>query len=68
MKALKERGATVIMVAHRPSAVAFVDKLLILGGGEVKAIGPRDEILARIAPGQVTPFNRPNKEGATIRG
>ncbi|WP_375204436.1 type I secretion system permease/ATPase [Hyphococcus sp.] len=57
MQGAKARGATIIIVAHRPSAIAFVDKLLLLVEGEVRAMGPRDEILKKIAPKQVAPFN-----------
>jgi len=60
VQGLKARGATTIIVAHRPSAIAFVDKLLMLASGEVRAFGPRDEILEKIAPQQVTPFRGPN--------
>jgi PrtD family type I secretion system ABC transporter len=51
--ALKQRGATVVIIAHRPSAIAHVDTLLMLMDGEVRAYGPRDEVLNKIAPGQV---------------
>ncbi|WDI32464.1 type I secretion system permease/ATPase [Hyphococcus flavus] len=57
VKQLKARGATTVIVAHRPAAIAFVDKLLLLVDGEVRALGPRDEILQKIAPRQVAPFN-----------
>jgi ABC-type protease/lipase transport system fused ATPase/permease subunit len=43
---LKQRGATVVVVAHRPSAIAAVDKLLVLRDGTVGALGPRQEILS----------------------
>lgn len=56
MQVLKARKVTTVIVAHRPATVAFVDKLLLLAGGELRAFGPRDEILQKIAPGQVTPF------------
>ncbi len=56
VKGLKERGATTIIIAHRPNAIAFVDKLLLLVDGEVRAFGPRDEVLKKIAPAQVAPF------------
>jgi PrtD family type I secretion system ABC transporter len=59
VKNLKARGATVVIVAHRPAAIAFVDKLLLLVDGELKAYGPRDEVLKRIAPKGVAPFNPP---------
>ena len=44
---LKMRGATVVVMAHRPSAIAAVDKLLILRDGAVQDFGPRDAVLAR---------------------
>jgi len=58
---LKERGVTVVIVAHRPSAIAFVDKLLLLADGEVKAFGPRDEVLQKLAPGRVASFEEATK-------
>jgi ABC-type protease/lipase transport system fused ATPase/permease subunit len=42
---LKARGRTVVVMAHRPSAIAACDTLLVLDGGEVRAYGPRDQIL-----------------------
>ena len=53
MQSLKARRATTIIIAHRPSAIAFVDKLLMLTDGAVAAFGPRDEVLKKIAPGLV---------------
>lgn len=49
--AAKQRGAAIVIVAHRPSAIAHVDRLLMLVDGEPRAYGPRDEVLAKIAPG-----------------
>ncbi|NWG92303.1 MAG: type I secretion system permease/ATPase [Parvularculaceae bacterium] len=49
--AAKKRGAAVVIVAHRPSAIQHVDRLLMLADGEARAYGPRDEVLAKIAPG-----------------
>jgi PrtD family type I secretion system ABC transporter len=43
---LKRRGATVVVVAHRPSAIAAVDKLLVLREGRVAAFGPTQEVLS----------------------
>ena len=50
---LKRRGATVIVMAHRPSAIAAVDKILMLSGGRVAAFGPKDEVLSKVT--QLTP-------------
>jgi ABC-type protease/lipase transport system fused ATPase/permease subunit len=45
---LKEDGATVIVISHRPSLLAGVDKLLLLREGRVELFGPRQEVLARL--------------------
>ncbi len=44
----KRRGATIIVITHRTSILSVVDDLLILHEGEVKAHGPRDDILAAL--------------------
>lgn len=51
--AVKRRKGVVIIIAHRPSALAAVDFLLVLQSGRQKAFGSRDMILrepARLAP------------------
>ncbi|MEM9376398.1 MAG: type I secretion system permease/ATPase [Pseudomonadota bacterium] len=48
LEVLKARGATVVVIAHRPSAVSKVDKLLVLDDGFVRMLGPRDEVLAKV--------------------
>ena len=44
--AMREHGSTVIVMAHRPSAIAAVNKVLILHGGTVAAFGRKEEVLA----------------------
>ena len=46
----KARGAIVVIVAHRPSALAVCDKVLVLANGVQQAFGPRDEILQKVMP------------------
>jgi len=41
----KERGITVVAITQRPSLLKSVDKIMILHDGNVKALGPRDELL-----------------------
>lgn len=57
VKDLKGRGATTIIIAHRAGVIAGVDKLMLLVDGEIRAIGPRDEILQKIAPRQIASFD-----------
>ena len=45
---LKNDGVTVVMVAHRPSIIQNVDKMLALrANGTVDAFGPRAEVMQR---------------------
>jgi ATP-binding cassette subfamily C protein len=44
---VRARGGIVIIVAHRPSALAAVDQVLVMMRGTQQAFGPRDEILSR---------------------
>jgi PrtD family type I secretion system ABC transporter len=45
IRAIKQRGGSVVIIAHRPAAIAECDTLLILENGMQKAFGPRDEVL-----------------------
>ncbi|TYB82012.1 type I secretion system permease/ATPase [Maritimibacter fusiformis] len=47
IRAIKAAGGAVLIMAHRPAAIAECDRLLVLAQGTVKAFGPRDEVLAR---------------------
>ena len=42
---LKSRGTTFVVMTHRTGILPVVDKLLVLMDGQVKAFGPRDEVL-----------------------
>jgi ATP-binding cassette subfamily C protein len=59
IETLRERGSIVIVIAHRPSALAAVDTLGILQTGKLIAFGPKDEVIARhLAPTPV-PASQP---------
>jgi ATP-binding cassette, subfamily C, type I secretion system permease/ATPase len=45
---VRRRGGIVIVVAHRRSALAGVDTVLALVGGRVRAIGPKEAVLAKV--------------------
>jgi ATP-binding cassette, subfamily C, type I secretion system permease/ATPase len=52
---LRARGAIAIVVAHRPSAIAGVDYILIMGKGRQQQFGPKEEILTRLTPPNAAP-------------
>jgi ATP-binding cassette subfamily C protein len=45
---VRARGGIVVVVAHRPSAIAGVDLLLMMHQGRAQAFGPKDEVLSRV--------------------
>jgi ATP-binding cassette subfamily C protein len=47
---VKARGGIVLLVAHRREILGVVDLLLVMRGGMAQAFGPRDEVLAKLAP------------------
>lgn len=64
LKQLKVEGVTVVMVAHRPSLLRDVDKILVLKEGQLAGYGPRDEVMARVTGAAQAPVNTDeDKEG-----
>lgn len=45
---VRKRGGIAIIVAHRPSALAAVDYVLMLKDGEVQAFGPQQDVLRKV--------------------
>lgn len=46
--ATKKSGASVVIVAHRPSVLGNVDKVLVLRNGMIDSFGARNEIMQRL--------------------
>ncbi len=47
--AQKAEGVTMVIIAHRPSILQHVDKLLVLRDGTMQMFGARDEVMAKLA-------------------
>ena len=45
---VRARGGIVVVIAHRPSALASVDLVLMMNEGRMQAFGPKDEVLGRV--------------------
>ncbi|KQV34977.1 MULTISPECIES: type I secretion system permease/ATPase [unclassified Rhizobium] len=45
---VRQRGGIVIVIAHRPSALAAADMVLMMSEGRMQAFGPKEEVLAKI--------------------
>jgi len=52
---LRETKRTAIIIAHKPSILNHVDKIMILQAGQVAFLGPRAEAFARFARPVATP-------------
>jgi ATP-binding cassette subfamily C exporter for protease/lipase len=52
LAALKQRGATVVLMTHRQSVLAACDRILLLVEGQQQAFGPRDDVLAAMQKAQ----------------
>ncbi len=48
IKAMRDKGSIVIVIAHRPSAIATVDKILCLKEGRMAGFGPKEEVLKQV--------------------
>jgi ATP-binding cassette, subfamily B, bacterial len=42
------RGVTALVVAHRPSTVQLADRVALLAGGRIAAVGTHSELLADV--------------------
>lgn len=56
---MRRLGVTIVVIAHRPSMLEHVDKILVLRDGKTEVYGPRDEVMAKLTgrpePATVTP-------------
>ncbi|MGD2134437.1 MAG: type I secretion system permease/ATPase, partial [Maricaulaceae bacterium] len=68
LTAARDRGAAVVVVAHRAGFMRIADKLLVLKDGAVQAFGDRDDVMDKLAPvsgrAQATEASAPLSSGA----
>jgi ABC-type protease/lipase transport system fused ATPase/permease subunit len=48
MMSVRRRGGIVIVVTHRPTAIAGVDLVAVMIDGRLQAFGPKDEVMKRM--------------------
>ncbi|WP_299030934.1 type I secretion system permease/ATPase [uncultured Sulfitobacter sp.] len=56
---LREAGSTVVVMAHRPSAIASVNKVMVLHSGRVAEFGDRDTVLKKTVRPRPAPQPEP---------
>jgi ATP-binding cassette subfamily C protein len=70
IEAVRARGGIVVVIAHRPSALAAVDKVAVIQNGRMTAFGPKDEVIgsaARPAAASAEPQRRKAHEKSAAR-
>ena len=45
---VRARGGIAIVIAHRPSAIAGVDLLMVMAGGRAQMFGPKEDVVAKM--------------------
>ena len=61
VRGARERGAIVIVVAHRPIGIEGVDQLLVLKDGRMQAFGPKEQVLGQVLQRVAAPAPPPIK-------
>jgi len=56
---LKQQDVTTVVIAHRPSVINVVDKVLILKNGMIENYGPKEEVLSQVTRAVRKPVDRP---------
>ncbi|EGR1765178.1 type I secretion system permease/ATPase [Vibrio parahaemolyticus] len=65
---LKSQGSTIVVIAHNPSTLRQMDRLLCLADGRAKLYGARDEVLKRLMGEDRTDIPRvKNEQSAASR-
>ncbi|HTN62085.1 MAG TPA: type I secretion system permease/ATPase [Devosia sp.] len=65
---VKQRGGIVVVIAHRPSALAAVDVVAVIQNGRMTAFGPKDEIIGESGRRDVAAAKAPAKVKQEARG
>lgn len=65
LKYIKAQGTTLIVITHRPQILSVIDHVMILTDGQIKAFGPRDEVMESLNPkNQAMPATAQVESGA----
>jgi PrtD family type I secretion system ABC transporter len=66
LQTMKANGQTVVIVTHKPQAMRYVDKVMVLVNGMKTEFGDRDEIMSKVSGAKVTnmPLRKANRHDA----
>lgn len=63
IQSIRARKGVAIVIAHRPSALSAVDKVMMMKEGRVAAFGPKEEVLEKVL---ARPTAAPRMQAVTI--
>ncbi len=64
IRSVRARGGIVIIIAHRATALAAVDKIMVLAEGRIAAIGPKEQVLNQLVRPPADVPSRPDLPAA----
>jgi ATP-binding cassette subfamily C protein EexD len=67
LQKIKETGATVFIISHRPSILSRLDRIMVMSAGTITMYGARDQVIAELAQQQAKAQQRvaPTASAAT---
>lgn len=67
LQKIKETGATVFIISHRPSILSRLDRIMVMNAGTITMYGARDHVIAELAQQQAKAQQRvaPTASAAT---
>lgn len=48
IRSIRDRHGIAVVIAHRPAALANIDRVLALNGGQTQALGPKEDVLRNV--------------------
>jgi ATP-binding cassette subfamily C protein len=68
IRSVRARGGIAVVIAHRPSALAGVDKVLAMANGQLQAFGNKEDVLRKILAPVPAPASQPAPPSLTAGG
>jgi len=66
IETLRHDKSIVIVISHRPNALAALNMAMVIYDGRLIAFGPREEIFARVAQSNVHPVRMPKRSDSRL--
>jgi ATP-binding cassette subfamily C protein EexD len=65
LQKIKETGATVFIISHRPNILSRLDRVMVLNAGVITMYGARDQVIAELAQQQAKAQAQAQAQGQT---